>query len=364
VTATTALPAWATNCSRKPNLISAECTCHWSGAAAPTTTAAVTTTRAVTTTAGGVVTTTSRAATTTAPPSSGSCSAPIDQLVGYGAGTTGGGSGTGVTVSSCSALTSALAAGGVIRISGQLNCGAVLDVESNTSIFGIGSTGGLINSGFRIKGATNVILRNLKFGVACSKCDIVNVDSSTKVWIDHNEFASKGIVGGKDDYDGLLDITHASDGVTVSWNILHDHWKGSLIGHSDSNSGEDTGKLHVTYHHNWFYNVNSRLPSLRFGTAHIYSSCYEDAPTSGVNSRMGAIARVENNSFNNVLLAMVTNLDSDTEGSIQDIGNLLLGTSTTRITKTGSLTPPYSYSADPASCVCARVKASAGVGKV
>jgi len=58
---------------------------------------------------------------------------------------------------------------------------------------------------------------------------------------------------------------------------------------------------------------------------------------------MGAIARVENNSFNNVLLAMVTNLDSDTEGSIQDIGNLLLGTSTTRITKTGTLTPPYSY---------------------
>lgn len=35
-----------------------------------------------------------------------------------------------------------MAAGGVIRISGQLNCGKVIDVKSNTSILGVGSNGG------------------------------------------------------------------------------------------------------------------------------------------------------------------------------------------------------------------------------
>jgi pectate lyase len=58
---------------------------------------------------------------------------------------------------------------------------------------------------------------------------------------------------------------------------------------------------------------------------------------------MGAIARVENNYFYNVQLAMVTDLDSDQEGRIQNIGNILAGSSTTRITQTGTLNVPYSY---------------------
>ena len=39
----------------------------------------------------------------------------------------------------------------------------------------------------------------------------------------------------KDFYDGLLDITHGVKYVTVSYSWLHDHYKGSLVGHSDSN---------------------------------------------------------------------------------------------------------------------------------
>jgi pectate lyase len=202
---------------------------------------------------------------------------------------------------------------------------------------------GITNSGFRVRQSSNVIFRNLKLGRPCSKCDLIAIDESTRVWIDHNDLASIGMVGGKDDFDGLLDVTHAGDFITVSWNKFSNHWKGSLVGHSDSNGSEDSGKLRVTYHHNYFSNVNSRLPSLRFGTAHIYSSCFEDIPTSGINSRMGAIARVENNYFHNVQLAMVTDLDSDQEGSIQNIGNILSGSTTTRITQTGTLSVPYSY---------------------
>jgi pectate lyase len=121
--------------------------------------------------------------------------------------------------------------------------------------------------------------------------------------------------------------------------------------------------LRVTYHHNYWHNINSRLPSLRFGTGHIYSSCYEDNPTSGINSRMGAQVLVEQCYFGNTKLAIVTNLDSDQPGSAVSQNNLFSG-SDTRITQTGSLTPPYSYVLDTADCVCGLVKSKAGTGVV
>ena len=160
--------------------------------------------------------------------------------------------------------------------------------------------------------------------------------------MDHCDFSSEGIVGDKDTYDGLLDITHASDFVTVSWNKFHDHWKGSLIGHSDNNADEDTGKLHVTYHHNDWSGVNSRLPSVRFGTAHIYSSCDHGTETSGINSRMGAQVLVENSSFTDTNRAIVTNLDSDEEGFATERNNLFEN-SPIDITQEGSFEPDYAY---------------------
>lgn len=53
-----------------------------------------------------------------------------------------------------------------------------------------------------------MILRNLYLHNAPSKKDLVELQYSTNVWIDHNDFSSNGITGSKDAYDGLLDITH------------------------------------------------------------------------------------------------------------------------------------------------------------
>ena len=69
--------------------------------------------------------------------------APVNQLVGYGAGTTGGGSGSGTTVTSCSALTTALKSAGVIKISGTLSGCGTLKVLSNTSLIGVGANSGM-----------------------------------------------------------------------------------------------------------------------------------------------------------------------------------------------------------------------------
>ncbi|KAH7398174.1 pectin lyase fold/virulence factor [Pyrenochaeta sp. MPI-SDFR-AT-0127] len=289
--------------------------------------------------------------------------AKVDELVGFAAGTTGGGSGAGTTVASCSELAAAVKVGGVIKIKGTLTgCGIVKVAVSNTSLLGVGSNAGLTDGGFQVRKVSNIIIRNLKFYRAPKGKDLVDIDESTKVWVDHNDFSSIGITGDKDTYDGLLDAKHGADSITFSWNKFHDHWKGSLVGHSDNNAGEDTGKLRVTYHHNSFINVNSRLPSIRFGTGHIYSSCYSGG-ISGVNSRMGAQVLVEQNSFSNNPLAIVTDLDSDLEGSANESGNIYTNAST-RITKKSSYKPSYSYTTDPAASVCAIVAKSAGVGVV
>jgi pectate lyase len=108
--------------------------------------------------------------------------------------------------------------------------------------------------------------------------------------------------------------------------------------------------------------VNSRLPSIRFGTAHVYSSCYNGG-ISGINSRMGAQVFVEQNSFTNVAKAVVTNLDSKEEGYATEEGNVFVN-SPTQITKKGSFKPGYAYTADKAAEACAIVGKSAGVGVV
>jgi pectate lyase len=146
----------------------------------------------------------------------------VDQLVGYAAGTTGGGSGAGVTVSSCSALADALEAGGVIKINGKLSGCGVLRVSSNTSILGVGKGSGLTQGGFRLKDVSNVIIRNLDI-TPPKKSDAIDLETSTKVWVDHCDLHSVGLTGGKDDYDGLLDAKRGSDMITVSWTKFHDH---------------------------------------------------------------------------------------------------------------------------------------------
>lgn len=152
-----------------------------------------------------------------------SCSAPVDALVGFGEGTTGGGSASPTVVTSCSALEEALSAGGVIHIDGKLSGCGIVRPQSDTTIQGVGSGSGLVGGGFRIYNQDNVILRNLDLSLAPDSGDLIDIETSTHVWVDHCDLYNEGIVGGKDDYDGLLDIKRASDFITISWTKFHDH---------------------------------------------------------------------------------------------------------------------------------------------
>ncbi len=299
--------------------------------------------------------------------------APADPLVGYGVGTTGGAGGSTVTVSSLSALRSAVSGSTarIVMISGTISGAGDIMVGSNKTILGIGSSSVLSGLGLNMTGVSNVIIRNMTIHnvtAASGTGDAIHIQKATHLWIDHNDLYSDRNHG-KDYYDGLLDITHAGDYITVSWNRLHDHYKVSLVGHSDTNGAEDTGHLHVTYGHNWFYNDGSRLPSLRFGTAQIYNNYYQNVTLDAIHSRENAQMLVQNNVFRNVGTALTTTGDSKVDGYANAVneGNDWGGSPVT-ITKTGSFAagPPAPYYAtpDPTSSVISEVTAYSGVGIV
>ncbi|KAL4882502.1 pectin lyase fold/virulence factor [Aspergillus karnatakaensis] len=258
-------------------------------------------------------------------------------------GTTGGAAGDTVTVSDLDALTEAAESDGplTIIVSGSISGSAKIRVAADKTIYGEPGSS-ITGVGFYIRRVSNVILRNLKIGqVDADNGDAVGIDESTNVWIDHLDL-SGDLSAGKDDFDGLLDITHAADWVTVSNTYFHDHWKGSLIGHSDNNEDEDLGYLHITYANNHWYNINSRAPSIRFGVVHIINNYWDSLIDTGVNVRMDAQALIQSSAFANSPPEAIHFKDSDYTGYavVEDVD---LGGSENTVPE-GTLTPgslPY-----------------------
>ena len=77
--------------------------------------------------------------------------------------------------------------------------------------------------GFYIRRVSNVIMRNLKISkVDADNGDAIGIDASSNVWVDHCDL-SGDLSGGKDDLDGLVDISHGAEWITVSNTYFHDH---------------------------------------------------------------------------------------------------------------------------------------------
>jgi pectate lyase len=213
--------------------------------------------------------------------------------------TTGGRGGEAVYVSTADELLVEAEAPGpkVIYIRGEIELPRRLRVASDKSLVGVGWNAGIRKNGLTLTNVTNVIVRNLKIaGILGNDC--INIVNTTRVWVDHNEFASEFSVEiGPDAYDGQVDINRASDWITVSWNYFHDHWKSSLVGNSDALRDVDFGTLHITYHHNRWSNVGTRGPAGRFGHQHIYNNLYEDFLYQAIHSRSDNQVLVEGNVF-------------------------------------------------------------------
>lgn len=168
--------------------------------------------------------------------------------------TTGGEKGETVTVKDGAALIAAVTGttARTIYVEGRIDLPSRLRVGSNKSILGVGDSAEIRQNGITVVNATNVIIRNLAIRFIVDN-DGITIQNSTRVWIDHNEFESEFSQElGPDYYDGQLDTVRGSDWITISWNYFHDHWKSNLIGNSDALRAVDFGKLHLTYHHNYW----------------------------------------------------------------------------------------------------------------
>ncbi|MDQ0771975.1 polysaccharide lyase family 1 protein [Streptomyces aurantiacus] len=301
-----------------------------------------------------VIGATTASGTTDAPsePAVAAAAAPI----GFGAATTGGASGSTVTVTNASAFKTAVQSSTtqVVRVNGTIALTEMTKVASNKTIVGVGTAGKITGSGLNVASVNNVIIQNLSF--SGSNDDAINVQYSTNVWIDHNDIS--------DAYDGAVDIKRASTNITVSWNRTHDQDKNMLLGHSDDNSGEDTGKLKVTYDHNWFDGTNQRNPRVRFGNpVHVLNNYFSDIGSYGVASTENAGVLVEANYFENTDDTYHLGEGSSDEGSLVARNNYL-SNSTAGQTGGSVASIPYSYTAQSASTVKASVTAGAGVGKI
>jgi pectate lyase len=274
-------------------------------------------------------------------------------------GTTGGSGGSTVTVSSASALDSALQSSSrqIIRVSGMISLSGMHKVSSNKSILGVGSGSGISGGGLNLSGVSNVIIRNLVFRNADD--DSINVQESARnIWIDHNDLSNG--------HDGLVDIKRGSDFVTVSWNHFHNHDKTALLGHDDGNGSQDIGHLRVTYHHNWFDGTTQRHPRVRFGNpVHVYNNYYNGNSGYGVASTCNAGVLVERNYFENVSHPTVTQTGDSPSGNLRVINNYLVNSGTEQVRNGASVAAvPYAYTPDANNKVKSIVTAGAGTGKI
>ena len=289
---------------------------------------------------------------------------------------------------------------------------AEVKLRPNTTIIGVGANAYLPNGYFKISAVDNVIIRNIKITNPCdltpkwdsgdgagnynSEFDGMTVDNSTHVWIDHLWFTDapytddmeplgntdkNGVVKHIQCHDGSLDIKKASDYVTVSNTIFEQHDKNSLVGSSDSNTG-DEGHQTISFLGNLYRNIGQRAPRVRFGMVHTAGNYFVGSKTDAAYPHLYSIGTglkskiiSENNVFEitgakaGSCTDVVKNPNTaNPEGNFKDSGSLVNGAALagcTAPTAVGwSLPSGYSYPKLAASQVKASVLANAGTGKI
>ena len=279
----------------------------------------------------------------------------------------------------------------IIEVEGTINHDNTTDVDgdscdtaddvielkriSNVTIVGVGAGAVFDQLGIHIRESSNIIIQNVtiknvkKSGEPTSNGgDAIGMETDVRnVWADHLTLEASG--GEDEGYDGLFDMKDNTQYVTLSHSILRNSGRGGLVGSSES----DTSNGYITFDHNLYENIDSRTPLLRGGIGHMYNNHYVGIVKSGINSRAGAEARVENNYFqdsNDVLGTFYTdelgywevsgNIFDNISWSSEDSENHPAGPDPESNT---SVDIPYPYELDEAEAVPDIVNENAGANQ-
>jgi pectate lyase len=206
--------------------------------------------------------------------------------------------------------------GNITDLNDMYNGDIVIENNNNASGYitmeGVGDDAVANGWGIRIKGATNIEVRNVG-SMNCNSTegdDIGLQQDNDHIWI-HNCDLFYGDAGSDADQvkgDGSID-TKLSTYITISYNHFWDNGKCCLLGLSE----DTTSGLFITYHHNWFDHSDSRHPRVRFYSAHVYNNYYDGNAKYGVGSTMGSSVFEEANYFRNCKYPMLTSLQGTDE---------------------------------------------------
>ena len=201
------------------------------------------------------------------------------------------------------------ALGGGVDDNGYL---AITKDSRNITIEGIGTDATINGWGFTFaKSSTapadtdkNFEVRNLTFqnypedGVAFQGHDS-NPIGIARCWVHNNTFypghADKDYSsdGDKGEGDGSCDFKRGTY-YTMSYNHYINCHKTNLLG-----SGSSDEQWYMTLHHNWYENVGSRQPLAANGNMHIYSTYFQGASSTTVDTRYKNSAFLEENYYDN-----------------------------------------------------------------
>lgn len=305
---------------------------------------------------------------------------------GFGASTTGGGNASPVTVTTYSALKSALTASGsaVILVSGTIDFdaggGMMKIIVKDKTLIGLpGAT--FVNANQTVSGiiylntgSSNVIIRNIKFiGPGAwdnNGNDNLTIKPANNVWVDHCEF--------QDGEDGNLDNSGLTDNVTVSWckfsylkptrahgsGTTDDHRFSDLIGGSSSDAPSD-GHYSITWQNCWWGpGCVERMPRARNAELHVLN-CYYNSSVAKVPLGIGggtnsSTCYVENSDFTNISVPIFKDYSGNDGGSVKITfsGCLNGGTSS----QAAATKPSYTTSSFPVADVEAAVTGPCGAG--
>jgi pectate lyase len=251
-----------------------------------------------------------------------------------------------------------------IAIEGTIEV-AALTLASNKTLLGVDGEATL-RGGIAVRGTpdafvTNVIVANLSIAAETSAVDGdgIQVHYAHHVWVDHCAL--------RDAADGLLDIVHGSDFVTVSNTRFFytpaapdsQHRFAALVGHDVANAAEDRGHLNVTWHHDFWGEGALQAMSGRFGSIHVFNNLFRSPGGDGVLAA-GLESRwlVENNLFEGVAAPHTILLGGG--ASLAASGNVYILTSGARDATATGFVPAYPYALESPLELAATIEAEAG----
>jgi pectate lyase len=279
----------------------------------------------------------------------------------------------------------------IIRVQGTIANGAnggKVSIKSNKSIIGVGNSAFLNGVGLEIANNNNVIIQNLRMtmmgvttrtetagvytasddeglpAILVNGGDVISISGTSKnIWIDHCELYNEdpAVQTNHDLYDGLIDIKGQTGFITISWNYLHDHHKGGLVGASDTDLFADRK---ITLHHNHYNKVLLRIPMYRGAVGHFFNNYIVGAQDAS-EIRAGTCVRVEKNYYEKLHYSIYT--PSDAPGSTERIDNVEVDHASRAYPANCTADIPYSYSGaltTMTSDVKTIVPQMAGVGKI